>query len=385
MHQRLGVSFREVNENGQADIAGVPDELLTLWSKRTANIDAEAGPKIAEYEKLLGRTLSSSERVGVVKTAVLKTRARKQHPELSALHATWTAEAARLGWTPEGLRRAVRLRTPPARVRQGSRVLPSDPAEPTGLARPAAAVRPGADRSSLHRPAVVLPAYDAVLPAATGADPGPVADAGVAAAALQGAGTRRAVFSRADVAGQVAAHLPTTGLSAAEVVKQVEQLTEIALGLEDAVAIGPQGVGGTPRASDARYATVQVLTAEARILDLARRGRPGSYGRLPHSALMPMGRDGGLDPSQYRAVLHLAVRGLPVGPDRAGRGGQDQHAGRRRPRLARRRVPGGRVGAVGPRRRRARHRHRRPHRHLGQMAAHPPQHPSRRAGGDVAG
>jgi conjugative relaxase-like TrwC/TraI family protein len=74
MHQRLGVSFREVNENGQADIAGVPDELLKLWSKRTVSIDAEAGPKIAEYEKLLGRTLSSSERVGVVKTAVLKTQ-----------------------------------------------------------------------------------------------------------------------------------------------------------------------------------------------------------------------------------------------------------------------------------------------------------------------
>ncbi len=309
MHQRLGVSFREVNENGQADIAGVPDELLGLWSKRAAKIDAEAGPKIAEYEKLLGRTLSSSERVGVVKTAVLKTRSRKKHPELSALHATWTAEATRLGWTPERLRRAVRLRTPPARVGQELRVLPSDPAEPTGLARPAGAVRPGADRSSLHGLAVVLPAYDAVLPAATGADPGPVAEAGVAAAALQGAGTRRAVFSRADVAGQVAAHLPTTGLSAAEVVEQIEQLTEIALGLDDAVPIGPQGVGVTPRASDARYATVQVLAAEARILDLARRGRRGSYGRLPHSALMPMGRGGGLDSSQYRAVLQLAAGG----------------------------------------------------------------------------
>ena len=30
--------------------------MLKLWSKRTARIDAEAGPKIAEYEKLLGRT-----------------------------------------------------------------------------------------------------------------------------------------------------------------------------------------------------------------------------------------------------------------------------------------------------------------------------------------
>ncbi len=157
----------------------------------------------------------------------------------------------------------------------------------------------------------VLPAASCVLP--TGGDVSPETDkalsAAVAAGALQGAGTQRAVFSRADVAGQVAAHLPTTGLSAAEVVEHIEQITEIALGLDDAVPIGPQGVGGTPRASDARYATVQVLTAEARILDLAARGRRGSYGQVPYSALMPMGRDGGLDPSQYRAVLHLAAGG----------------------------------------------------------------------------
>jgi len=310
MRQRRGVSFREVNENGQADIAGVPDELLKLWSKRTARIDAEAGPKIAEYEKLLGRTLGSSERVGVVKTAVLKTRARKQRPELSALHATWTAEAAGLGWTPDRLRRAVRLRTPPARAGQEPRVLPSDPAEPTGLARPARAVSPHVDRGGPQAAAVVLPAHDGVLPT-DGEEvvPAGSVDATVAVAALQGAGTRRAVFSRADVAGQVAARLPTSGLSAAEVVERVELVTEIALGLDDAVSIGPQGVGVTPRASDARFATVQVLSTEARILDLARRGRRGSYGRLPHIALMPMGRDGGLDPSQYRAVLHLAAGG----------------------------------------------------------------------------
>jgi hypothetical protein len=51
----------------------------------------------------------------------------------------------------------------------------------------------------------------------------------VAAAALQGAGTRRAVFSRADVAGQVAALLPTSGLTRTEVVARVEQLTDLAL------------------------------------------------------------------------------------------------------------------------------------------------------------
>ncbi|MDQ3383267.1 MAG: relaxase domain-containing protein, partial [Actinomycetota bacterium] len=304
MHQRLGVTFREVNENGQADIAGVPDELLKLWSKRTAKIDAEAGPKIAEYEKLLGRTLSSSERVGVVKTAVLKTRAAKQHPALSALHTTWTAEAARVGWTPERLRQAVRLRVPRTRPAADAGVLPSEPADRPGLAGPSGPVPPVTDRSGPQHPEPVLPA---VLPAEATVPAGVAA--GVAAAALQGAGTRRAVFSRADVAGQVAALLPTTGLSASEVLSRVEQLTDVALGLDEAVPIGLQSGGVTLRASDARYATVQVLSTEARILDLAARGRRGGYGRVRHSALMPIGRDGRLDPSQYRALLQLAAGG----------------------------------------------------------------------------
>jgi hypothetical protein len=126
---------------------------------------------------------------------------------------------------------------------------------------------------------------------------------------LQGAGTRRAVFSRADVAGQVAAHLPASGLSASEAVARVEQLTDLALGLQEAVPVGPQAVGVTVRASDARYATVQVLSAEARILDLAERGRRGRYGSVPHTQLMAQVRSGRLDASQYRAVLALTVGG----------------------------------------------------------------------------
>jgi hypothetical protein len=259
MHQRLGVNFRDVNENGQADLAGVPDELLKLWSKRTAIIDAEARPKIAEYEKILGRTLSSSERVGVVKTAVLKTRAAKPHGQLSALHATWTAEAARTGWTPERLRQAVGLQVPRTRPGSDAGVLPSDagvlpsgPGEPTGLARPAGPVPPGAVRSGQQHPERVLPARPAVLPAepTVAAEVAATNAAEVAAVALQAAGTRRAVFSRADVAGQVAAHLPTSGLSATEVVERIEQLTDIALGLDAAIPIGQQTVGVTIRASD---------------------------------------------------------------------------------------------------------------------------------------
>lgn len=318
MHQRLGVYFREVNENGQADIAGVPYELLKLWSKRTAKIDAEAAPKIAEYEKVLGRTFSPSERVGVVKTAVRKTRARQQHAELSALHATWTAEAARAGWTPERLRRAVRLQAPSARAGQESAVLPTGFAGPSSLAQPNRPMVPGVDRSGPPRPAGSLARSLARARRSlahgrrgrrAGTDSGRGGGGCGTAPGGNRAGTGRAVFSRADVAGQVAAHLPTTGLSAAEIVERVEQLTDLALGLDEAVTIGAQSVGVTARASDARYATVQVLSAEARTLELAGRGRRGGYGQVPLSALLPAGRAGGLDPSQRLAVLQLAAGG----------------------------------------------------------------------------
>ena len=308
LQRRLSVTFREVNENGQADILGVPEELLKLWSKRTADIHVEAAPKIEDYEKLLGRSLSPAERVGVVKTAVLKTRTRKQHPESSALHATWAAEAARAGWTPERLAQTVRLR---ARRTGAARpgVLPADPAGPSSSAPPDRPAVSDVDRHDPRGLAGALPAPEALSGGGVGITPATRAGAEVAAAALNRAGTQRAVFSRADVAGQVAAQLPTSGLSADEVLVRVEQLTDLALGLDEAVPIGRPGAGVTPRASDDRYAIVQVLSAEARILELAGRGRRGGQGRVPLPALMPMGRDGELDPSQYRAVLQLAGGG----------------------------------------------------------------------------
>jgi len=115
------------------------------------------------------------------------------------------------------------------------------------------------------------------LPAATGAELAG-ADAEVAAGALHAAGTRRAVFSRADVVGQVAALLPTAGLSAAEVLSRVEQLTDLALGLDGAVPIGAQSVGVTARASDA-------ATPPSRSC----RRRPGSWTWPPAAGVAALG------------------------------------------------------------------------------------------------
>src|SRR5436190_508767 len=45
---RFGVDWRPIR-NGQAEIAGVPDELLTVFSKRTVDIDAALAAKLEEF------------------------------------------------------------------------------------------------------------------------------------------------------------------------------------------------------------------------------------------------------------------------------------------------------------------------------------------------
>lgn len=110
---RLGVAFEPVSEHGQAEIAGVPDELLAAWSTRTQAVMADAIPTIAEAEEALGRPVTASERARIVKTAVLATRPPKDHhvPE-AGLRARWRDQAQALGWDAERLLRSARLASP---------------------------------------------------------------------------------------------------------------------------------------------------------------------------------------------------------------------------------------------------------------------------------
>ena len=41
--------------NGQAEIAGVPDELLAVFSKRTGDIDVALADKLDEFRRREGR------------------------------------------------------------------------------------------------------------------------------------------------------------------------------------------------------------------------------------------------------------------------------------------------------------------------------------------
>jgi conjugative relaxase-like TrwC/TraI family protein len=262
---RLGIVFGPANAHGQAEILGIPTELITEWSKRTAQIAAEADPVIAEYEAILGRELTPTERAAVVKTAVLKTRTAKELASSQAvLRQQWRTEAATLGWD------AVTLHD-------------------TLSSAAAAHLAAGGDNER-------------------GVD--------FSAAAVTAAGARHGVFSVADLTVQVAARLPAAPRTAeqARFMIAVETLAGV-IGRDDvtavlraAVPLGAVSSGVTPRASDRRFTSRQVLAAEHRILAAADTGRRRGIGRVPPSAVSEI-TQAGLALDQAAAVHQMTGGG----------------------------------------------------------------------------
>jgi conjugative relaxase-like TrwC/TraI family protein len=227
LHSRLGVQFDAPNAHGQAEILGIPANLMTAWSKRSAHIKAEAEPTIANYEATLGRDLTASEKAAVTKTAVLKTRGAKHPtPSMADLHIRWRLEAEALGWDVVTLHDHV-----------------------------VAAQRPLTGRG------------DSV--------PRPDLTGDLVADAVLAAGRRRAVFSQADLTVEVAARLPLTAAARADQVRvAVEQQARRGVGTDrgSAVTLGPVTSGVTPRASDPRFSSTEVINAEKQILGHAQLG-----------------------------------------------------------------------------------------------------------------
>ena len=73
---RYGVAFTEIVK-GQAEIAGVPGELLEQFSKRTAEVDQAMVVKGAEFYAREGRDPSRFECAALGREAAVDTRARK--------------------------------------------------------------------------------------------------------------------------------------------------------------------------------------------------------------------------------------------------------------------------------------------------------------------
>ncbi|MGI9053965.1 MAG: MobF family relaxase, partial [Ilumatobacteraceae bacterium] len=102
---RFGVGWLPVVK-GQAEIAGVPTELLAVFSKRTSEIDAALTAKVAEFRQREGRGPSRFERAAMEREAAKDTRRRKSGNGVADLTTRWQAEAAAIAWTPDLLRTA---------------------------------------------------------------------------------------------------------------------------------------------------------------------------------------------------------------------------------------------------------------------------------------
>ncbi len=99
---RYGVEFGGI-VNGQAEIAGVPTDLLELFSKRTAQVDAAYQQALAEFWTREGRDPTPKERGALGRQAALDTRTHKTGTDPTDLRERWRDEAAGIGVTADGL------------------------------------------------------------------------------------------------------------------------------------------------------------------------------------------------------------------------------------------------------------------------------------------
>jgi conjugative relaxase-like TrwC/TraI family protein len=262
---RLPVVFGAVSEHGQAEIKGVPEELMAVWSSRTSAVMADAVPTIADAESALGRPVSARERARIIKTAVLTTRPAKDAPvSVGDRRARWAVQAAGLGFAADSVTDSV-----------------------AAAHRATSPVRP-------------VPGWEQAV----------VTDA------VTDVGRRKAMWSRADLTTSIAARVSVAGvtgpMTAAGTVALVEVLTDTALTrveVSGAVALGTDRSGVTARASDERFASRELVHAEARIVERAVAEGFRRPDRLPREFLAALyqGPYAALSADQRAAVVRLVA------------------------------------------------------------------------------
>jgi conjugative relaxase-like TrwC/TraI family protein len=100
LSHRFGVEWRPIT-NGQAEIAGVPDELLRVFSKRSGDINRALDDKLDDFRQRHGREPSRWERAALTREASADTRSGKSGHGVPDLTARWRIEAAHVGWTAD--------------------------------------------------------------------------------------------------------------------------------------------------------------------------------------------------------------------------------------------------------------------------------------------
>jgi conjugative relaxase-like TrwC/TraI family protein len=103
---RYGVAFGEI-VNGQAEIAGVPNELIDQFSKRAVQVHGELQVKVAEFVQREGRHPTRFENAALEREAAADTRARKAAAGVPDLRTRWRDEAAGIGVAAESLDQSI--------------------------------------------------------------------------------------------------------------------------------------------------------------------------------------------------------------------------------------------------------------------------------------
>ncbi len=99
---RYGVVFGEIDK-GQAEIAGVPAELLQRFSKRTEQVERAFQHELADFYAREGRDPTPKERGALGRRAAENTRGHKTSSAIIDLRTRWLTEAAAVGVTPRSL------------------------------------------------------------------------------------------------------------------------------------------------------------------------------------------------------------------------------------------------------------------------------------------
>jgi conjugative relaxase-like TrwC/TraI family protein len=118
---RLGVTWSQVDADGGAEIDGVPAELIRLFSKRRAQVEATATRLVGEKEAGLGRSLTGDERAAIFQLAGLPVSGsqgggRRNHARFAGPMAH-RSRRRRLGVTALAERGVHPARGPPKRCR----------------------------------------------------------------------------------------------------------------------------------------------------------------------------------------------------------------------------------------------------------------------------
>ncbi len=131
LHRRLGLTFQPRSDADAAaaagkrmvrEVAGVPEELVQVWSRRRARIDVRRAALAATFQAEHGRPPTPVEALKLAQQATLETRDAKHEPRSEAeQRAIWRAEASHLLGSTEQLDQLVKSVVPTGPVRPTSR------------------------------------------------------------------------------------------------------------------------------------------------------------------------------------------------------------------------------------------------------------------------